>query len=30
MGRILPPAPLYLVDLFFNLQRLEVVELWLV
>lgn len=30
MGRILPSAPLYLVDLLFNLQRLEVIEFGLV
>lgn len=30
MGRVLALAPLNLVDLFFNLQTLEVVELGLV
>ena len=30
MGRVLPLAPLDLVDLFLDLERLEVVELWVV
>ena len=30
MGRVLPFAPLDLIDLLFDLQRLEVIELWLV
>jgi len=30
MGRILPLAPLYFVDLLLDLQRLEVIELGLV
>lgn len=30
MRAVLSPAPLDLVDLLLNLQRLEVIELWLV